>query len=933
MSREQKPFTPEERASYRGWRFGSTLDWSSRILVALDYPVTENRWYVDAVQGICQALKKRFPDGVPISHSSLAKRAERFKNKAQASELSRSARERHLEHARLKRVMIFDVEVPKPRERKGKDKRAQTKYTDYLTPAAVWAQDCEKRVKDADPEAWKSPKYRGEKRAEIPAEAIKMLPSFEGAAEEELPAQMREERCGACEAEAKHNGDDSPRYKKDCPGHPQTLDEYVEAQQARELAARKRIVDKLAGEHLTDEEEIDERLAALDVYYARSKKQLEKDYASARAVLLGMRSTRLVTPVRFTDPEQVAAGVNEKLGTEAGKTGPARRLQDDLFVHTRGKVGLTPSVQYVSGTEKQAKEHVAAIKGRLESSAVAAYYPALSKPEIGAHGAQRGWRQDYLATQSGWGIVPVGLDQGIRGGRKDDTRYSLIILDDVDDIDDSRAVVEKKLNTISRTILPAGDSRTIVIFAQNLIHEDSVLNQIYTRRSDVLSDRMEFGPYKSFEDVKLDPHPTVPGKFVIRDGAVPTWPHLNIEDARLFLSRSGRHGFMAEYQHDFERDASEYVLPHWDDERNVITRSQFRAVFGTERTPWHWPKRWFNDWAKTKSARHANVAGSMTVSAQNTRLPGVTFVFDCLTFEANTPADDVALGILQTISPTVNVSGKAKTWEEVIRDCRTRQNMAAYSPHVADILSAERDSRSKIIPALVKPVISGRKIAFRGSHEQANDAHRVMRDVYGLQFKATNPGHEGGIEFLNSLMYADRSVPHPFKPDERGEDGLYRLGRPNFFLVVDDDKAAKPAGNNPAALRGSDLARYQLPRWRLVPAKLSETGEVVRGPMKMLDDFGNGFQMCVYDGPIPAPQLTADERFWVEHPDCHPDRVAEDIAAGRRSPNAWHAAAVTRREHDEQKGRGTFASGVAARRYGKGGGHFSGTAARWHGDQ
>ena len=48
---------------------------------------------------------------------------------------------------------------------------------------------------------------------------------------------------------------------------------------------------------LDDEMQRVARLAALDVYYGRAKAQLEQDYNSARAVLLGMRSTRLVTPL------------------------------------------------------------------------------------------------------------------------------------------------------------------------------------------------------------------------------------------------------------------------------------------------------------------------------------------------------------------------------------------------------------------------------------------------------------------------------------------------------------------------------------------------------------------------------------------------------------------------------------------------------------
>lgn len=340
--RDFKSFTPAERASFLAWRFGSTLDWASMILVALSYPVEQNRWFVDAVCAVYQRAKGHYKDGgVPISHSTLAKRARRFKNKAQASDLARAAIGRDRAHAREYRVMVFDIERPKPLERKGRDKRAVTKYTDYLTPAAVWAQECEQKIKKADSEAWKSSKYRGEKRAEILAEAVKMLPSFEGAAEDELPPTVREEHCGACEAIAQGEGDSTPKLKKDCPGHPQTLSEYVAAQQARELTARERIIDKLAGEILTDTDEIDKRLAALEVYYAHAKKKLERDYASARAVLLGMKATRLVTPARFTDPEEVASEVDERLGTEAGETGAAGWL----FEHKKGKADLTPSVQ------------------------------------------------------------------------------------------------------------------------------------------------------------------------------------------------------------------------------------------------------------------------------------------------------------------------------------------------------------------------------------------------------------------------------------------------------------------------------------------------------------------------------------------------------------------------------------------------------------
>jgi hypothetical protein len=151
MATPERQFSPEERASFLGWRFGSTLDWASIILTEIGYPVEENRWFVDAVCGIYQRTKAHYKDqGVPIPHGALAKRAQRFKNKSQASDLVRSAIERDAEWSRLKRMMIFDVERPKPHERCGKDKRAATKYTDYLTPAAVRFTDPEEVAAEVD---------------------------------------------------------------------------------------------------------------------------------------------------------------------------------------------------------------------------------------------------------------------------------------------------------------------------------------------------------------------------------------------------------------------------------------------------------------------------------------------------------------------------------------------------------------------------------------------------------------------------------------------------------------------------------------------------------------------------------------------------------------------------------------------------------------
>jgi hypothetical protein len=303
FSRTNTPFSPEQRASFLAWRFGSTLDWCSAILREINYPVTELRWFVDAVQGLCKGKEMR------IAHSTLAKRAQRFKNKSQASDLARRAIEANNEWARDHRCMIFDIERPKPGEMEGKDKRARTKYTDYLTPAAVWAQDTAHKVKKADELRWKKDrKYCLEKREEILAEALKMLPMFEKV--EDMPSTTPP------------------------PSEPLSLSAYVEQREKILLAENRRILDRVTEGDLYDAEEIDARLAALEVFYAKAAGELKKSFESTRDVLLGLRKTRLTRAMDFTDTAEVMAEFDEKLA-QKGKTGDT--LVDEPNTEKKGK--------------------------------------------------------------------------------------------------------------------------------------------------------------------------------------------------------------------------------------------------------------------------------------------------------------------------------------------------------------------------------------------------------------------------------------------------------------------------------------------------------------------------------------------------------------------------------------------------------------------
>lgn len=499
-------------------------------------------------------------------------------------------------------------------------------------------------------------------------------------------------------------------------------------------------------------------------------------------------------------------------------------------------------VGYVCETENQAREHVAAIKGRLESSEIARYYPGLAEPEIGGHGYQRGWRQDYLATASGWGIVPLGLDKGVRGGRKDDLRFTMFVLDDIDDVNDSPLSIEKKLLAISRSILPAGTDDTLVLFPQNLIHEDGVLNQIYTRRSDVLAHRRVSGPVPAFSELEIG---TAADGLPSIDVAAPVWDALDVDSARKYLSKFGPRAFLAEYQHDFEGDRAELVLKHWRDEIHVITQSEFAKVFGSRTIPDRWNKYVFHDFARTNTADHANVAGFVAVSSMGEPLPGYTFLYDCMTFDAGTEPDDVALRLLKAIAPR-------RDWESLIRAHASRDGLERYLTSATDLLAARRDVLSNVIPDAARRAFGSRNFMRWVMSHEAESARRVYNNVFGLPFQASNPGADGGVDLINHLMRVDRAREHPFR------SGV--TGHARFFMVVPDSEAATPAAVRPESLRDSQRARYQFKRWRNRPPKTTEAGEVERGLLKKNDDFGNGLMMLYYRNPPSAAPMTERER-------------------------------------------------------------------------
>lgn len=207
---------------------------------------------------------------------------------------------------------------------------------------------------------------------------------------------------------------------------------------------------------------------------------------------------------------------------------------------------------YICETQEQADDHVANVAGLLESDAFAATYPQVASRRVGKYGNVRGWRRNRLRTASGFTLDAIGLDTAARGVKLDEDRPDLLIFDDIDGKLDSLAASEKKITTITHTLIPAGSDDSAVLAVQNLVIPDGVFSRLADGRADFLADRIVSGPHPAIDNLVTEQRD---GKTVIT-GGTPTWPQgMSLETCQQDLDLMGITAFLAEKQHDVEAPA------------------------------------------------------------------------------------------------------------------------------------------------------------------------------------------------------------------------------------------------------------------------------------------------------------------------------------------------------------------------------------------
>lgn len=209
---------------------------------------------------------------------------------------------------------------------------------------------------------------------------------------------------------------------------------------------------------------------------------------------------------------------------------------------------------YVCGTQEQADDHVGNVAALLEAPEVEFWYPEMADRLLGKHGNSKGWRRNRIRTADGFTVDALGLDTAARGVKLENQRPDLLIIDDIDDPEDSPKTVAKKIDALTKKLLPAGSPDLAVLAIQNLVHRDGVFARLVDGRAKFLARRIVSGPIPAVRGLQTRHED---GRDVIVAGDA-TWVGQPLERCQEQIDDWGLPAFRAEAQH--EVDAREGAL-------------------------------------------------------------------------------------------------------------------------------------------------------------------------------------------------------------------------------------------------------------------------------------------------------------------------------------------------------------------------------------
>jgi len=233
----------------------------------------------------------------------------------------------------------------------------------------------------------------------------------------------------------------------------------------------------------------------------------------------------------------------------------------------------------LSRTQPQANQKLLTIRqaiGKMGSGYLRDY-PHMVRART-EDGVSLGWNTTRLicsdTSETDFIVEAIGLDMAVRGANIDFQRPDFIMPDDIDKLHDSPYLVEKNIETLTQSILLAGDETKVVLGLQNLIHRDSIFAQIADGRAKFLMNRYVSGPYPALEgDFRYEERQTQDGPRYFIISGKPTWPEgMSVEVCEKELNDVGPDAFEMECQHNVTK-AHVNATFHFDPIYHVITRN------------------------------------------------------------------------------------------------------------------------------------------------------------------------------------------------------------------------------------------------------------------------------------------------------------------------------------------------------------------------
>jgi len=269
---------------------------------------------------------------------------------------------------------------------------------------------------------------------------------------------------------------------------------------------------------------------------------LARYFPQATSYPMSPRHTRL-----WDWGEALTPGIAPRARVDVWPRGGGKSTTGELITCRVGAKLTRQFVLWVNETQPQADKHVQAIATRFEALGIGR--------SVGKYGNSKGWRREELRTDNGFSVAAIGLDTAARGVKLDDFRPDLIIFDDIDSRHDTPAAIQKKIESITTSLLPTGSGDCAVLFLQNLIHANSIVSQLVDGRADFLKGREVIGPEPAVRDLAYEQVIDENGLPVYQiTGGTPTWAGQDLETCQRQMNTWGRPAFLRESQHRVQEE-------------------------------------------------------------------------------------------------------------------------------------------------------------------------------------------------------------------------------------------------------------------------------------------------------------------------------------------------------------------------------------------